>query len=229
MKSTQINKSTFQFLKELVQNNNREWFNERKEIYQKAHQNMCDVVDAVLLEMSKHDTLENESGKKSLLRIYSDVRFSKNKLPYNARFAFRFKRATKLRRGGYYVNIKPGNCFLACGFFAPNSEDLKRIRQDIERNPKAWNKLLNSKNIKEDFGKINGEQVATVPRGFDANHTAIELIRQKQFILRHNFTDKEILSPDFYKEVNRIFKSVRPFFDYMSELLTTDLNGDSIV
>lgn len=223
--SIAIQKPTFQFLKDIANNNNREWFNEHKTAYTTAQENMLAFVDALIVEMNKHDELENVSGKKSLYRIYNDVRFSKDKSPYNARFAFGLKRATKFKRGGYYTHIQPGNSFLACGFFAPNSEDLKRIREDIAANYNDWNKILNGKKLKENFGELQGDSVATAPRGFDKNQPGIELIRHKQFILRHNFTDAEVLSPNFVKELNAVFKSVRPFFDYMSDVLTTDANG----
>jgi uncharacterized protein (TIGR02453 family) len=229
MSKVQIDPSTFQFLKTLSKNNNREWFNTHKNKYLDAHQNMCDVVYAILSEMKKHDELTNESGKKSLLRIYSDVRFSKDKAPYNPRFAFRFQRATKLKRGGYYVNLTPGNSYLSCGFFSPNSEDLKRIRQDIEMNYSDWKKLLKTKSIQDNFGELRGKKLESAPRGFSKAHDGIELLKHKQFIFRHNFTDEDVLSPGFAKEVNRLFKAIRPFFNYMSEILTTDLNGEMIV
>lgn len=229
MRSATIHKTTLKFLKDLSANNNREWFNAHKEVYLEAQENMIAFVDGLLSEMNKHDVLENESGKKSLYRIYNDVRFSKDKSPYNPRFAFSFRRATKFRRGGYYMHIKPGNSFLACGFFSPNPEDLKRIRQDIDANYTDWNKILNSKNIKEHFGTMKGDTVSSAPRGFSVDHPAITLLRHKQFILRHDFSDKEVLSDQFLKEASRVFKSVRPFFDHMSEILTTDLNGEVIV
>jgi len=229
MKNAIIQKSTIKFLKDLSENNNRDWFNDNKPRYLDAHQNMISFVDGLIIEMNKHDVIENESGKKSLYRIYNDVRFSKDKSPYNPRFAFSLQRATKLRRGGYYLNIKPGNCFLACGFFFPNPDDLKRIRMDIERNADKWNKLLKSKSIRDNFGTLSGEKVLTAPKGFSKDHPAIDLLRHKQFLFRHDFKDKEITSEDFLKEVNRIFKSIRPYFNYMSEVLTTNLNGELIV
>ncbi len=224
-----IKPSTLHFLKALSKNNNREWFTKHKDKYLDAQENMCAFADALIVEMKKHDEIENASGKKSLYRIYNDVRFSKDKAPYNPRFAFSLSRATKLRRGGYYMNIKPGNSYLACGFFAPNPEDLKRIREDIDRNYQQWNRLLNSKKIKTNFGQLRGSEVLTAPRGFAKDHVAISLIRHKQFILRHDFTDAEITSPQFLKNANTIYKAVRPFFDHMSEILTTDLNGELIV
>lgn len=224
--SIAIEKSSLQFLKNIAKNNNRDWFNEHKPIYTAAQENLFLFVDALIVEMNKHDELENVSGKKSVYRIYSDVRFSKDKSPYKTHLAFSLKRATKFKRGGYYMHIQPRNNFLACGFFAPNADDLKRIREDIVVNFKDWNKMLNGKKLKENFGKLQGDTVATAPRGYDKNQEGIELIRHKQFILRHNFTDAEIVSANFLKELNAIFKSVRPFFDFMSDVLTLNANGE---
>jgi uncharacterized protein (TIGR02453 family) len=224
-----IHKSTFDFLKTLEKNNDRDWFNANKDLYLVAQENMHAFADQLILEMNKHDEIETVSGKKSLYRIYNDVRFSKNKLPYNARFAFRLARATKWKRGGYYVNIKPGNCFMACGFFAPNPEDLKRIRQDIDYNYADWNKILNAKKMKSFDIELRGNKVETTPRGFAKDHPAIDLIRHKQFILRHDFTEKEVLAADFMTKINNTYKAMRPFLDYMSEVLTTDGNGELLV
>ncbi|HRL71683.1 MAG TPA: DUF2461 domain-containing protein [Flavobacterium sp.] len=229
MKDSIILPSSIAFLNNLETNNNREWFAENKERYIAAQSNIIGVIDQLIVLMNAHDAIENASGKKSLYRIYNDVRFSKDKLPYKPRFAFSLQRATKLKRGGYYVNIQPGNNFLACGFFSPNPEDLKRIRKDIELNPAAWSKILNSKPIKDNFVELAGNKVPTFPKGFPKDHEAIDLIRHKQFILRHNFTDQEVVDPEFVYTVSKIFKSVRPFFDYTSFVLTTDLNGETIV
>jgi uncharacterized protein (TIGR02453 family) len=224
-----IQPSTLRFLKDLAKNNNRAWFTDHKDQYLAAQSNMMAFIDQLILMMNKHDELETESGKKSLFRIYNDVRFSKDKSPYNPRFAFSLKRATKLKRGGYYMNIKPGNCFLACGFFAPNADDLKRIRQDIDYNYPEWNSILQSKSIKSTFGALQGDTVLTAPRGYTTDHEAIALLRHKQFIVRHHFTDAEVVSPDFLKQVNTMYKNVRPYFDYMSSVLTTDANGELLV
>ncbi len=226
MSQIMINKTTLIFLKNLSENNNREWFNTNKAKYIIAHENMCVFIDALILEMNRHDQLVNELGKKSIYRIYNDVRFSKDKSPYNPRFAAGFQRATKFKRGGYYLSIKPGNSFLACGFWGPNPDDLKRIRQDISENYMDWNKLLKKKSITTHFGNMLGDKVLTAPKGYSKEHPAINLLRHKQFIFRHNFSDKDIIAPDFIKTLNTIYKSIRPFFDYMSEVLTTDGNGE---
>jgi uncharacterized protein (TIGR02453 family) len=224
-----INSSTLTFLKNLEQNNNRDWFTENKTKYLAAHHNMSDFADHLILLMNEHDAIEQVSGKKSLYRIYNDIRFSKDKSPYKLRFALGLQRATTQRRGGYYLHIQPGNNFLACGFFNPNSADLKRIRKDKEKNPQIWRKLLDTKKIKQGFGSLSGNQVPTFPKGFPKDHEAIDLIRFKQFILKHSFTDQEVLQANFAQTVALLFKNVRPFFDYLSIVLTTDENGASLI
>jgi uncharacterized protein (TIGR02453 family) len=111
-----IKKDSLNFLKKLSQNNNRDWFNSHKERYLEAHSNIADFADALLAEMNKHDHVETPSGKKSIFRIYKDVRFAKDKTPYNTHWSGRFKRATKKLRGGYYFRIEPGNSWLFGGF-----------------------------------------------------------------------------------------------------------------
>jgi uncharacterized protein (TIGR02453 family) len=224
-----IEKSTLLFLKNLEKNNNRDWFNEHKGDYEKAHTNMIHFCDAVLIEMRKHDNIETASGKECLLRIYRDTRFSKDKIPYKTYFAGRFKRATKKLRGGYYFEVGPGCSFAAGGFFSPEKDDLLLIRKDIEGNYDDWQKLLGTKTIKNTFGQLQGDALTSVPRGFEKDHPGIELLRHKNFYLQHDFTNKEVLEPSFAKALAQTFKSLRPFFDHMSEVLTSDANGVSLL
>lgn len=229
MATTVIKKESLDFLKTLSKNNNRDWFNKHKDKYLDAHNNIIAFADAMLVEMNKHDKIETASGKESLFRIYKDVRFSKDKTPYNTHWSGAFKRATKKLRGGYYFHFKPGNSFLAGGFWGPEPEDMKRIRQDIDLNYKDWKKLLANKNLVNTFGKMEGEQVSSAPRGYAKDHPAIDLLRYKQFLFKHDFTDKEVCSPDFVNKANAVFKNLRPFFNYMSDVLTTNVNGESII
>lgn len=229
MSAAVIQKSTLKFLKDLSVNNDRDWFNINKGQYQQAYQNVEQFFDQLIAKMNKHDQIETPSGKKSLYRIYNDVRFSKNKAPYNPRFAGYLKRTKPMLRGGYYLWIKPGGSYIGCGFGYPNAEDLRRIRMDILRNHDDWDRLLKLRSIQVNFGSLQGDQVKTVPKGFPKDHPAIDLLRYKQYWFEHAFTDKEVLADDFLNRVNQTFKSIRPFFDYMSEVLTTDLNGEPVV
>lgn len=226
---THILPETFEFLQDIDKNNNKAWFEKHKARYQAAHGNMIEFADELLLMMNKHDNIETPTGKKSLLRFYRDVRFSKDKRPYKNNMSGGFRRATALLRGSYYFHIQPGASFLGGGFWRPNPDDLKRIRTDIQADPSELRKILNHKTFKDYFGQMQGEAVKTAPKGFSKDDPAIDLIRHKGFILRHNFSDEEVLSKDFAKKLNEGFKKMRPFFDYMSEVLTTDANGVLIV
>jgi uncharacterized protein (TIGR02453 family) len=228
MKNVTIEKVTFDFLKKLSANNDRDWFNAHKAQYEKAKENVEQFMDALIAKMNTHDRLETPSGKKGLYRIYNDVRFAKDKSPYNPRFAGYMRRSKPQLRGGYYIWIAPGVTRVGCGFSYPNADDLKRIRLDITANPSDWRKMLRSKAITSHFGEMIGEQVKTTPRGFAADDPAIDLLRFKQYWFERSFTDREALSPDFLLLVNQTYKSIRPFFDYMSDVLGTDLNGEPI-
>jgi uncharacterized protein (TIGR02453 family) len=228
MASTAIEKDSLDFLTGLSKNNNREWFAGQKDRYLKARDNIIAFADALLVEMNKHDYIETASGKKSVYRIYKDVRFAKDKTPYNVHWSASFKRATKKRRGGYYFRIEPGNSGLAAGFWGPGPDDIKRIRQHIDANYEAWQQLLADKTLVT-FGSLFGEQLGSAPRGYAKDHPAIDLLRYKQFIFRCRFTDEEVLSPDFVQTVNERFRKLRPFLDFMSEVLTTDANGLDLV
>ena len=229
MSKAVISKSNIEFLKLLKKNNNRDWFTANKERYTKEHEEVITFAEELLALANKHDVIDTPSGKKSLYRIYRDVRFSKDKTPFKSNWSGGFQRATKKRRGGYYFHIEPGNNLVGGGFFGPNPKDLKRIRDEFAYDPAPIRKILKSKSFKETFGTMEGSQVKTKPKGFNIDDPAIDLLRYKQFFLVRKFTDKEVLRPDFAKQVDATFKKMRPFFNYMSEVLTTDTNGVSIV
>ncbi|MHA4808988.1 DUF2461 domain-containing protein [Flavitalea flava] len=228
MQKIQIQESSIKFLKLLKKNNNRPWFMANKELYIQGQNNLEIVAGALLTALNSHDLIETPTGKKSLHRIYRDTRFSTEKIPYKTNWSGSFTRATKLRRGSYYFHIESGNSFVAGGFWGPEPQDIKRIRDEIAFDPAPLRKILNSKSFLSSFGKLQGEQLKTVPRGFDSNNEAIDLLRYKQFILIKKFTDEEVLETSFVKQASQAFKNMRPFFDYMSEVLTTDVNGVAI-
>ncbi len=175
--------------------------------------------------MNKHDKIENTSGKNCVFRIYRDVRFAKDKTPYNNYWSGFFKRATKQLRGGYYFHIEPGNAYLACGFWGPEPNDMKRIRAHIDVNYEDWEKLLSNKILVKTFGKMKGEQLTSAPRGYAKDHPAIELLRYKQFLLKYPVAADDVFGENFLSNTSDVFKKMRPFLNFMSEVLTTDANG----
>src|SRR5258708_23987298 len=119
---TLIEKSTFDFLKKLKRNNNREWFQKNKNLYLEAQSNVVAWIDQLIQEMNKHDQLQTASAKESLYRIYNDVRFSKDKTPYSPRFAGYLKREKPALRGGYYYWVKAGEVRGGFGVTFPKPE-----------------------------------------------------------------------------------------------------------
>jgi uncharacterized protein (TIGR02453 family) len=224
--SNSIPKEIFTFFKKLEKNNNRDWFNEHKPEFKAIEAKVKASYNDLGELLNTHDQIE----KIKIFRIYRDVRFSKNKLPYKTHFGGSFARKKPELRGGYYVHIQPNDeSFIATGFWDPSKEDILRIRKEFEMDDSEMRDILNDKTFKATWGNFTGDELKTAPKGFSKEHPAIDLIRRKQFIFVKKFTDKEVLADNFLDEVNVAFKNIRPFFNYMSDVLTTNLNGESIL
>lgn len=221
-----IPRSVFPFLKKLEKNNNREWFNENKPEFKVFEEDVKIFYNRIMENLNRHDDID----KLKIFRIYRDVRFSKNKLPYKTHFGGSFHRTKPKLRGGYYLHIKPNNeSFIAVGFWDPVASDLLRIRKEFEMDDEEIRAIITNKKFKTIWGDIVGDEVKTAPKGFSKDHKAIDLIKKKQYIFTRKFTDKHVLDKNFIEEVDKSFKTVRPYFDYMSDVLTTDLNGVSLI
>jgi len=219
-----LQKSTLEFLTQLKENNNREWFTENKKRFDSEQKTTKTFFTQILTDLEKIDSIE----KMQMHRIYRDIRFSKDKTPYKNHFSVSFDRTKPLLRGGMYLHIENDASFVGGGFWEPNNEDLFRIRKEIELDASDLKEIITDKTFVSYFGTLEGEELKTAPKGFDKTHPNIELIRKKQFVIRRKFSNKEVLSPNFQEEVLATFKAMRPFFDYMSDVLSTDLNGESI-
>ncbi|EDP95860.1 DUF2461 domain-containing protein [Kordia algicida OT-1] len=221
-----IPRETFSFLTRLSENNNREWFTENKKEFKEIEREVKQFYNQLGEYLNKHDQID----KVKVFRIYRDVRFSKNKTPYKTHFGGSFYRVKPKLRGGYYLHIQPNNeSFLAAGFWDPNKEDLLRIRKEFEMDDTEIRNIINKKSFKDIWGAFEGDEVKTAPKGFSRDHAAIDLIKKKQFIFTKKLTDKQVTSSNFMTEVDAHFQAIRPFFNYMSEVLTTDLNGVSLI
>lgn len=223
---TNITRHTFNFLQELKSNNHKEWFTANKERYEHSKNELCSFADDIIAIVNSFDVIENLNGKKSLYRIFKDVRFSKDKTPYKSHWSGYLRRAGAERRGGYHFSISPGNSYISGGFFGPSSEDLLQLRKQIEADASPLREILSLKSFKAYFGNLNGEQVKTAPKGFDKMHENIDLLRYKQFYVVHSFTDDEVLAENFEEQVAEGFRKMLPFFEVMTSYLLTNLNGE---
>jgi uncharacterized protein (TIGR02453 family) len=213
------------FLNAIKENNNREWFTANKKWYQTENDKFKKLVKQIEKGLNKTDQIESAK----VFRIYRDVRFSSDKTPYKSSFSAGFTRATNALRGGYYLHMEPGATFVGGGFWNPNPADMLRIRKEFELDRSEIDKITQNNTFRNYFGELKGDELKTAPKGFDKNHPNIDLIKKKQWVVGRNFSDKEINSAHFSDEVVTTFNALRPFFDYMSHVLTTDLNGESII
>lgn len=220
-----LSNSIFSFFKELKLNNNREWFLENKPIF-KSHESQVKIFGEELKSsLNKFDNIDHFK----VFRIYRDVRFSKDKTPFKTHFGLTWHRIKPQFRGGYYLHLSPGNNFLACGFWDPSPNDLKRIRQELIFDSQNFKDLINENSFRSTWGELKGNELKTAPRGVDKNHPDIELIRKKQYIFSINYSNKEVCEKNFINRLQDSIKKVRPFVNYMSEVLTTDENGESLI
>lgn len=226
--SITIQRSTLTFLSDLAKHNERDWFQAHRAQYEAALANMRMFADALIGSMRLHDRIATSNAKESLMRIFTDQRFHKDRPPFKPRFAGRLDRVKPALRGGYYFHIQPGASFIASGFYGPEAEDLRRIRMDILYDHVTWKKILNAPKLRKVWGELEGRQLKTAPRGFPKEHAALDLLRHTQFIFRRSFTDKEVLASGFMNEVDKSYKAIRPWFDHISEVLTADENGDPL-
>jgi uncharacterized protein (TIGR02453 family) len=217
--------SSLQFLEDLSNNNNRDWFQANKSRYEHVQENMKQFMKAVEVALGEQDHIESAT----LFRIYRDVRFSKDKSPYKNNFGMGFTRATKRLRGGYYLHIESGASFVGGGFWQPNAVDLKRIRDEFVADDAPIRQMMADPTFQQYFGTIQGDELKTAPRGYEKDSPALDLIRKKSFTLQRNFTNNEVTSSHFLQEVKITFEAMRPFLNFMSIVLTTDLNGTSLL
>lgn len=223
-----ISKDTLSFLTNLAQNNNRDWFTNNKSTYIEAHENIILFADKLLSELEPFDKIETYNGKKAVKRIYRDVRFSKNKSPYKNNFGIQLTRSGDDRRGGFFIHIQPNHTFVVGGFWQPDKDDLLRIRKHIEVDDSDLREVINSSYFKHTFGELQGSQLKLAPKGFDKESPAIDLLRYKQYLVSTSFTNEQVCADNFAAITANTLKSMLPFLDVMTEMLTTDLNGATL-
>jgi len=218
-----IKAQTLQFLKELVDNNDRTWFQENKERYEDARQNVIEFAAAVIPNLHKIDPTVSADldPKKCVMRIYRDIRFSKNKAPYKNNFGISLPtNSTKLGGVEYYMHIQPGNSFIAGGYWMPDANHLKAIRQEIDYNADELKKIIDNKDFVKLFGDFRSQdQLKTAPRDYDADNENINLLKLKSFIVSHKFTDKELMAAKSADAVANICKSIYPLNVFLTNAI----------
>ncbi|HEX5002938.1 MAG TPA: DUF2461 domain-containing protein [Bacteroidia bacterium] len=219
-----ISKATLKFLKELKANNNRDWFMANKPRYETVKSEFELFIEPLLKQISKFDpSVSGLTPKDCIFRIYRDVRFSKDKSPYKTHIGAYIsgsgKKTEVHEKAGYYIHIEPGASMLAGGAYVPGTGWLKAIRQEIDYNQKEFLSLIRSKNFKTLFGELDGEKLSKVPKGYDATHPLIDLLKYKSFLAVHYSPDKTVVSDAFLSHAANVFKNISPLNGFLNRCL----------
>lgn len=214
MKFKGYTKDAIRFLKRLEKNNNREWFQEHKQDYFTLLRRPTeDFVNTLQARIGKKLPAFMFEPKKSIFRIHRDTRFSENKAPYKTHIAF-FIRAKLFQKGvdspGFYFHLDPKEVFVGGGQYIPSSQDLLRIRERIDQDPKSIRKILNSSAFKRMYGPMPGDKLTRAPKGFSVDHPDIDLLSLKQWHTSLQLDKNLIFSEDIVDVTADAFLKVSP-------------------
>jgi len=216
-----ISQETFTFLKDLRVNNDRDWFNAHKDLYTRVKEDFESYVDSIILNFSKDEpSILGLTGKKSVMRIYRDVRFSLDKSPYKTNLGASFHNPqNKGNFPGYFLSIGPGESFIAGGYWMPEGEYLKAIREEIDYNPEKFQSILDNKDFKSHFGGLGQEsKLKTLPKGYSKDHPQIENLKLKSFTASLSLTDEELIDGKGYDRINSGLKALMPLVHFLKEV-----------
>lgn len=213
-----IKSETFSFITDVAQNNNREWFAEHKSRYEAAKADILNFIDQLIPQLAAVDPefSAETSSKKCLLRIYRDVRFSKNKDPYKNNYGIFFAVKGKgVNEPGYYLHIQPGGCFFAAGFWMPEAVDLKKIREEIDYNTSEFLQIINDDAFNSTFSLSREDTLKNAPKGYEIDHPHIALLKLKSYVAIFPIQDEEFLHHGIVDKLKNAFETVYPFIVFL--------------
>lgn len=214
----------FRFLRELKANNDREWFAENKSRYeQDVFAPAAEFVSQIKSKLSAHSRYLVAEPKRvggSIMRIYRDTRFAKDKTPYKTNVGIHFRHALggDVHAPGLYVHLEPGSCFVGAGIWMPPADSLLAVRSAIAGNPKSWLKASQSSAFLSKF-KLSEEALKTAPRGFDPNHPLIRELRRKNFAGISPLKDSDMMDDDIVDRITSLFAVAKPLMKFLCDAL----------
>lgn len=214
-----LQSATLKFLKDIKKNNNKSWFDGHRKQYDTVKADFVSMIGQVIKAISTFDKpIGNLEAKNCIFRINRDVRFSKNKDPYKTNMAAYFNKDGKKGLGsGYYLHIEPGKSFAAGGIWMPEPPVLAGIRQEIDYSFADWKKIVENKAFKKIFHEgLQGDKLSRPPKGYEETNPAIEYLKMKSFIVTRSFTDTEVQSKNFVRDVAKTFQATKPLIDFLN-------------
>lgn len=213
---------TLKFLRGLERNNDRDWFQARKSIYEEAVKApMVELVEQVGDELNGFIAGMEINPAKAIYRIYRDVRFSNDKRPYKTHVAaiFRHKKLDKHAGAGFYFHFSPKDLFIGGGLYMPGSKELLAIRRRIAADPEALRAVLKERTFRRTFGEIQGEKLKRIPKGFSVDDPAADLLVYKQFLAAESLDPEVVEGPKLQPEILKRFRALAPLVEYLNEPL----------
>jgi uncharacterized protein (TIGR02453 family) len=212
-------KSTIDFLKDLKDNNNRDWFTANKKRYEAASKDFKVFVEKLLAGIASFDgSMKMATAKDCIFRINRDVRFSADKSPYKTAFGANMAPGgRKDTTSGYYLHLEPGKSFIAGGCYMPPSDLVEKIRKEIAWNYNDFKKILENKEFKKVYGQLEGEKLKRPPKGFDPDHPAIEILKHKSFIVSHEMPITKLTKAGAEEEILNLCRVLLPLNTFMRQ------------
>lgn len=224
MTDTYFTKATLTFLHELASNNKRDWFEDNKQRYEDQVRNPAldfieDIAPRLQVIAPRFRAIPKKVGG-SLMRVYRDTRFSKDKTPYKTNIGIQFRHETgkDVHAPGYYLHIEPGECFLGAGIWRPDARALGLIRDAIINKGDAWLASRDSKPFSRSF-RLEGASLTNPPRGYPKDHPLLEDLKRKDFIAVKTLSQKAVLSGDFIDDTVNLFEQTEPFMRFLCSAL----------
>lgn len=214
-------RATLTFLQDLGANNNKQWFDRNRTRYDTARRAFEEFITDLILNFGAIEDLSGVTAKDCMFRINRDIRFSPDKTPYKTSMSAVVGRGGRKFSGrSYYVHIEPGGkSIVAGGLYSPSSAELEKVRRTIAEDSRPFKKIIQAKPFVSHFGTVSGETLKTAPQGYPKDHPDIDLLRHKQFVVEHNFSDAQVLSPDFSSQILENCLALKPFVGYFVSAL----------
>jgi uncharacterized protein (TIGR02453 family) len=210
-----------EFLQELTENNNREWFNNNKDRYNESKEKILFLTDVLINEIGEFDSgVRGVSPKDCIFRIFRDVRFSKDKIPYKTNFgSFIARGGRKSMNPGYYFHIEPGQSFIGGGVYMPPAEPLRSIRNFMAENAPEFKSIINDSAFKNIFPEMYDHQLKTAPKGFAKDHEHIKFLRYKSIVFSMPLDNNTVTGKDFIENAVNAFRQLQKVNGFLNEAL----------
>ena len=214
--------AVFEFLRDLRENNNRDWFTVNKDRYiddiREPAQRFISDFGPRLSKISPHFRADPRPNGGSLFRIHRDIRFSKDKSPYKTHtgIQFRHKQGKDVHAPGFYLHLEPDNCFAGLGVYHPDGKALAKIRQAIDEDSARWKRTRDGKRLRERF-EPGGESLKRAPKGYDPDHPLIEDLKRKDFVVFAPLSQKQVIAPDFLESYTAMCKAGSKYIEFLCE------------